>query len=456
MREFDFETDVIVVGGGACGLTAAIAAHDAGARVAIVEKLPRPGGNTALSTGSIAGAGTRFQRAAGIDDSPARMLDDLERLAGPHDVPNVARRLAETSASIVEWLVDTVGARLRLIAEYRHIGHSVPRLHAPESRRGQDLFDDLLRAIEKRDIPFALASPVTALLRDESHRLIGVTTHAASATGNRIAAHKIILACNGFAADRDLVREYCPDITGAAYFGSPGSTGEAVRWGRELGAGLANMGAYQAYAAIAYPHGSLLSWTTIEKGGLLINQLGERFGNEAEGYSGFARRVLTQTGPVYSLFDSRIRDIAAGEDEFRELMRYGGVLEASSVGGLAGAAGLEPNKLAATIDRYNAAAQGMETDVFGRSEFGLAPLEPPFVLCRVIPGLFHTQGGLRTDADGRVLAVSGAPIPNLFAGGGAAAGISGRSGPGGYASGNGLLCAIGLGWLAGRAAAAEL
>jgi fumarate reductase flavoprotein subunit len=86
----------------------------------------------------------------------------------------------------------------------------------------------------------------------------------------------------------------------------------------------------------------------------------------------------------------------------------------------------------------------------------MAPLQPPFWTSQVVPGLFHTQGGLKTDAEARVLSTAGKPIPNLFAGGGAAAGISGRSGALGYLSGNGLLSAIGLGWLAARAAAREI
>ena len=119
------ELDLLVGGAGACGLAGAIAAHDAGLSVAIVEKLERPGGNSALSTGSVPAAGSRFQRAAGIADDPARMVEDLMCIAGETDDPALVRRLAEVSASTVEWMVDVVGARLQLVTAYRHIGHSV-------------------------------------------------------------------------------------------------------------------------------------------------------------------------------------------------------------------------------------------------------------------------------------------------------------------------------------------
>jgi fumarate reductase flavoprotein subunit len=450
----DADVDILVIGAGACGLAAAISAHDAGASVAILEKRERPGGNSSLSTGSVPGAGTRFQRAAGIADSPERMIADLMAIAGDTEDPALLRRMAEVSAPTVEWLVDQVGARMVLITAYKHIGHSERRLHAPASRRGQDLVDDLLAAIEKRDIPLALGNAVERLIVEKG-AVQGALVRSSEGLAP-VRAKKTILAVNGFAADRDLVTRWCPEIAGAQYFGAPGSHGEAVKWGAELGAGLANMGAYQGYAAVAYPHGSLLSWTTIEKGGLLVGADGRRFGDESLGYSGFARRVLEQGEFATAIFDQRIFDIAALEEEFMELVRYGGVRRFDDLAALAAAHVLDGRALEETLAAFTRAARGEVDDPFGRQDFGLGPLAAPYFACKVTPGLFHTQGGLRVDADARVLDVRGAPIVNLFAGGGAAAGISGAKGALGYASGNGLLTAIALGRLAGLAAAREL
>ena len=448
------DLDILVIGAGACGLAAAIAGHDAGASVAIVEKLDRPGGNSALSTGSVPAAGSRFQREAGIDDNPDRMVRDLMAIAGETDDADLVRRLAEVSAGTVEWLIDTVGARLKLVTAYRHIGHSVPRLHAPASRRGQDLVDDLLAAVERRGIPLAVGNGVKRLLVEDG------AIHGAVVDNGQgkeeIRARKTILAVNGFAGNPDLVRRFCPEIAGASYFGALGSTGEAVLWGEQLGAALANMAAYQGYAAVAYPHGTILSWTAIEKGGILIAADSRRFGNEALGYSGYARVVLAQGDGAFALFDQRIFDIASQEEEFVELWEYGGIKRADTVAEAAAAFALDATVLTAEVAAYNAAAGGGTADPFGRREFGLAPLQPPFYIARTVPGLFHTQGGLRVDRDARVLRPDGRPIPNLFAGGGAAAGISGRSGALGYASGNGLLSAIALGRLAALAAQREI
>ncbi len=445
--------DVLVIGAGACGLAAAIAAHDAGAAVAIVEKMDRPGGNSALSTGSVPAAGSRFQKAAGIDDSPDQLVRDLSAIAGETDHPALVRRLAELSAPTVEWLIDDLGCRMQLVTAYKHIGHSVPRLHAPVSRRGRDLVDDLLAAVEKRGIPLAIGNAVTELLADAQGQVTGAIVTQRNGTTERIEARNVILAVNGYAGDKDLVARFCPDIAGARYFGALGSTGEAIRWGEKLGAAIGNAGAYQGYAAVADPHGSLLSWTTIEKGGIIVDAKSKRFGDESAGYSGFTPNVMAAGEGCRAVFDQRIFDIAALEEEFRELADYGGFKSGATVEDAATAAGLDPTTLAAEIAAYNAAALGQARDTFGRRDFGIAPLVGKLYICRVVPGLFHTQGGLMIDADARVLRRDGSVIPNLFAGGGAAVGISGRTGAAGYASGNGLLTAIALGRIAGLTAA---
>jgi fumarate reductase flavoprotein subunit len=165
---------------------------------------------------------------------------------------------------------------------------------------------------------------------------------------------------------------------------------------------------------------------------------------------------MAQHGPCFAIFDQKIFDVTAAEEEFVELVNYGGVKKALTSAVLAAYHGLDPAAVAAAIEDYNKAARGERADVLGRRDFALAPLAGTLYICRVVPGLFHTQGGLMVDEDGRVLRGDRRPIANLFAGGGAAAGLSGRTGAGGYASGNGLLSAIGLGRLAGIAAAREI
>ena len=446
----DHTTDLLVVGAGACGLAAAISAHDAGISVAIAEKRDRPGGNSSLSTGSIPGAGSRYQAAAGIDDSAEQMVADLIAVSGHHDADPLTRLMAEQSAPLCEWLIDDLGARMELITAYKHVGHTVERLHAPRSRRGQDLVDDLLGFVHDRDIPLAVGNGVTELIERD-----GAVVGARIGT-ETIASRKVLLATNGFAANRDLVARFCPEIADADYFGALGSTGEAVVWGEQLGAALGNMAAYQGYAAVAYPQGQLLSWTTIEKGGILVGADGQRFGNEDAGYSGFAPNVMAQGTFAWAVYDQRIHDVAMAEEEYAEMSAMGGIRWADTAQALAAKVGIDAVGLDTALNDYNAAARGQRPDTLARTKFEHAPLVPPFAIVTVKPGLFHTQGGLMVDDHARVLRPDGRPIANLFAGGGAAAGISGRTGAGGYASGNGLLTALALGRIGGLRAAAEV
>lgn len=448
----EVDVDVVVVGAGGGGLTAALAAADAGACVVVLEKLDAPGGNTSLSTGSIPAAGSRFQREAGIEDHPDRMTADLLRQSGPHEAEHLTRRLAETSASLVEWLVDRHEVRLEVITDYKHVGHSVERLHAPASRRGVDLTADLVAACRRAGIDVVTGNPVVELLVEDG-AVTGVVVDGPRIDRHGIRAHAVVLAANGYAANRDLLAQWAPELVELEYFGAHGSTGEALEWGLALGGRLRNRSAFQGYAAVAYPHGSILSWTTQEKGGVLIDATGSRLGDEIIGYSGFAAEVLKGTGPIWAVYDVRIRDITLREDEFADLVAMGGARECSTIEELAEVTGAPVDALRATLESYAAAARGDQQDEFGRSDFGLAPLRAPYVASRVTPGLFHTQGGLDVDLDGRVRTAAGGIVPGLFAVGGVAAGISGASGGRGYSSGNGLLTAVGLGRLAGTAAA---
>jgi fumarate reductase flavoprotein subunit len=441
--------DVVVVGAGGGGLTAALAAADAGATAVVLEKEERAGGNTALSTGSVPGAGTRWQREAGIDDSPERLAEDLLRQSGPHDAEETVRVLAGTSAGLVEWLVDSHGIDLRLITDYKHVGHSVPRLHAPASRKGHALVADLLRACKAAEVEVLTHSPVDSLVVEDG-AVRGVVVSGGRSGTYTLRCKAVVLAANGFGGDKAMIAEFAPEAVGLEYFGAHGSTGEAIRWALELGAGMGNASAYQGYAAVANPHGSITSWTTVEHGGFVVDSRGNRLGDETIGYSGFAADTAKADGAVFVVLDTAIRDsVAEHEEEFADLLAAGGCKEAADVAELASAIGADPSVLARTVSDAAAAATGERADAFGRTNWGHGPLRAPYAVVRATPGLFHTQGGVQVDANAQVTGT----VRGLYAVGGVAAGVSGRSGGAGYSSGNGLLTALGLGQLAGTHAA---
>lgn len=457
MVDWSAETDVLVVGGGGGGLVAALAARASGASVIVVEKSERLGGNTVLSSGSVPGAGTRFQREAGIEDSPELMISDVMARTNGTAPRHLVELLAHESAPLVEWLVDDIKAPLSLVPDLKKVGHSVPRTHAPPGRDAQLLFDALERAAVERDILLSTGIACNRLIVDDRGRVVGTVVQSrGQGTEDAVRARKVILAANGFGANREMLRQFCPEIAEAPYFGHLDNTGDAIRWGMELGARLCNMAAYQGHASVACPHGNLLSWTVMERGGFLVNIAGERFVNENLGYSGCASHVLAQPErTAFAVFDARTREYMMSIPEFANLAQSGGVKMSDDVRTCAAAFGIPGERVAASLAAYNAAVT-RGADPLGRTHFGAAPLVAPFAMVRITAGLFHTQGGLEVDAHAQPVREDGTPIANLYAVGGSAVGISGADGGRGYVSANGLLSALGLGRVAGRHATQTL
>ena len=189
------------------------------------------------------------------------------------------------------------------------------------------------------------------------------------------------------------------------------------------------------------------------EGGFQVNVRGERFSNEAKGYSEQAVEVVAQPGHVaWDIYDERLHRLMLEFDDYRDAVEARAILRADDPAALAALTGIDATGLATTIDAVAALARGERADTFGRDFTGKPVLSAPYYAVKVTGALFHTQGGLKVDAEGRVLRADGCRLPNLFAGGGAARGVSGP-GCSGYMAGNGLLTATTFGRLAGRAAA---
>jgi fumarate reductase flavoprotein subunit len=188
------------------------------------------------------------------------------------------------------------------------------------------------------------------------------------------------------------------------------------------------------------------------QGGIQVNSLGRRFGNEHEGYSEAAVAVLRQPGGIaFVIHDARLHELGMTFEDYRQAEAIGAVRHAPDAESLAAACSLPAGTLAATLAEVQNLARRQATDEYGRT-FAAPPLAPPYCAVRVTGALLHTQGGLVVDDDARVRRADGTRLPNLFAGGGAARGVSGNA-IWGYLSGNGLLTAIAYGCLAGQAAA---
>jgi fumarate reductase flavoprotein subunit len=448
---FEVHVQTLILGAGAAGLTAALSAIEAGQEVLVLERDAVPSGSTALSAGLIPAAGTRWQVAAGIDDSPARFAADIQKKAQGQNDPALVDLMARTAAPTLEWLADRHGLNLSVVTDFDYPGHARRLMHGLPSRSGADLIDALRAAAERAGVDILTEARATTLFADAA-RIHGLGLTRPDGGTDRIGCDRLILACNGYGGNPALVARHMPQIAGALYFGHPGNQGEAVHWGAALGAELHHLGAYQGHGNVAHPHGILITWATITEGGFQVNRDGTRFWDESQGYSEAARAVLAQPGgQAVSIFDDRIAAVARQFADFRAAEGQGAIRRADTVEDLARLMDLPPGALAATFDQVAAARDGTTPDPHGRA-FAGQPLTPPFCAVRVTGALFHTQGGLAVDDAARVRRAVGGVIPNLFAAGGAACGVSG-AGDAGYLSGNGLLAAITLGRIAGQGAA---
>jgi fumarate reductase flavoprotein subunit len=453
-----FETSVslAVVGAGAAGFCAALAAREAGVEVVVLERDSVPRGSTALSAGLIPAAGTRFQAALGIDDNAALFAADLKRKAHDEADPALVELVARHAGPTVEWLADRYGLPFSVVRDFDYPGHSARRMHGLPSRSGVELIDALRQTAEQCEIPLVVNATVSALYADEDHSIRGVDIVRPDGTRDSLGCDALILACNGYGGAPDLVAKHIPEMQHASYFGHPGNRGDAVLWGEQLGAKLEYMSGYQGHGSVAHPHGILISWAVVMEGGFQVNRTGARFSNESLGYSEQAAVVLAQPGGIaFDIFDERIAAIARQFADFRLAEASGAIIEAATPALLAARLNLPPSALAQSFAEVEDAKRAGKPDRFGRAFEEAAPLAPPFKAVKVTGALFHTQGGLAIDTSARVVAANGNPLPNIFAAGGAAAGVSGPRASG-YLSGNGLLTATVFGRIAGRAAAAQV
>jgi fumarate reductase flavoprotein subunit len=326
-------------------------------------------------------------------------------------------------------------------------------MHGLPSRSGVELIDRLRQAVDACGIPLIVNATASALYADANRAVRGVEIVRPDGTRDALGCDALILACNGYGGASDLVASYIPEMRDAAYFGHPGNRGDAVLWGEELGAKLEHMPGYQGHGSVAHPHGILISWAVIMEGGFQVNTAGARFSDESLGYSEQAATVLAQRdGIAFDIFDERIAAIARQFADFRQAEASGAVIEAPTLERLAARLNVPLPALAQSLAEIEDARRTSNPDRFGRRFPGTA-LAPPFKAVKVTGALFHTQGGLKVDREARVLDINGEQLPNLFAAGGAAAGVSGPRADG-YLSGNGLLTATVLGRIAGQAAAA--
>ena len=426
---------VAIVGAGACGLTAAIALRERGIECVLLERDPRPQGSTALSSGFIPAAGTRWQRAAGVDDSPEAFAADIQGKARGTAAAHLVEAYTRAAAPALELLAGH-GIDFELLDGFLYPGHHARRMHAVPERTGAALMVALERSAAAAGATLVTQALARELWVDAGDRVVAIGIQRPDGALEHLRCDTMLLACNGFGGNAAWVRELLPEMRDAPFAGHAGNDGSAIAWGRALGAATADLGGYQGHGSWVVPQGSLMSWAVMMQGGVQVNARGERFHDETEGYSEAAVQVLAQPGGMaWNVFDDRLLELARGFADFRAAQAAGAVRSAPDAPQLAALIGCPPEALAATVRTTS--------------------LGTPLHAVKVTGALFHTQGGLDIDDQARVRRHDGSALPNLWAAGGAARGVSGNA-VWGYLSGNGLLSAVAGGWIAAHSIAAAL
>ncbi len=414
--------DVAVIGSGAAGLAAAVAAADAGASVVVLEADTRVGGSSRLSGGHFYAAGTSIQREAGIQDSADAMYEHYMTLNQWLVEPSVVRRYCDLSAPAFEW-VRELGVAFASDTLYQSGVGTVPRGHPPEGA-GEAVIEVLDAQRARRGVDLVLDARVTGLKRGGDGGICAIEIG-----DDRASCGAVVIAAGGFGANPAMLAKHYPDAARAGnwswYIGTPTARGDGLTLGQSVGAALDghNRGLLLLTPGFSRDLEVLLpGWL------MLVNRQGRRFANETAPYTVLGGLVEHQGGSVYAIFDEAARAAAAPNMLFRAywvdevLQRQaddGSILRADSLDALAQQAELPPDALRGTVERYNADCARGEDSAFFKNPAGMRPVAtPPFYAVEVRPAIICWTGtGLRIDADTRVLGTDERPVPGLYAAG---------------------------------------
>lgn len=408
--------DVIVVGAGAAGLSAAIEAAEAGAKVAILEKMPVVGGSTLFSDGLVYATGSKIQLENAINDSSESLVNFwIDKAEGQVDVPFL-QLVSNSSASTIDWLEELGVTFDKPIAT----GASpVLRAH-PVTGKGSALIDSLKARAEKKKVTILTETSAMEILVDDANVITGVK--ALDASGNEIIYNTkaVVLATGGMDYNLELMEKYHSDATGLLSFSNKGNTGDGLNMALALNAGVVAKDAEVGYTIVAgeTEYNSEIN-QFITNPYLLVNQIGERFVDESGTHSLVYEDLVKQEGQVaYLIFDQTnyapVIETAVDKSS---------VVSADTIEELAGLIGIDPTSLSATVKYYNDMIEYGKDTQFGKTILGITPVATPkYYAVKIVPAIMGTLTGIKTDLDAQVLDADGNVITGLYAAGEIASG----------------------------------
>ncbi|MFU1792975.1 flavocytochrome c [Paenibacillus azoreducens] len=449
--------DVVIIGAGGAGFSAALEAKQAGASVVLLEKMPTVGGNTLISGGEMNAAGTWVQQKMGIKDSVDLFAEDT--LKGGDNVgdPEMVRVLAENATAAAEWLKNDIKVNFLEDHLFQFGGHSVKRALIPEGHTGAELITKLKTKLDDMGIDLKTNTKAEKLLTDDSGKVNGV--EATGANGTKITFHAnkgVVIATGGFGSNVEMRKQYNPEFD-EKYMttDAPGSTGDGIVMAQAVGAALTNMESIQTYP-VCNPVTGVISLVADSRfdGAILVNQSGKRFVEELERRDVISRAILAQEGGyAYQLWNQYIGDISktveVHKDEYDMLVKEGVLYKADTLKEAAEFFKIDPKALQETVDRVNKFAKSGKDEDF-KHRAGLKDMSKgPYYIEKAVPSVHHTMGGLVINKTTQVMNEKGERILGLFAAGEVTGVIHGTNRLGG----NAIADAITFGRIAGQEAA---
>ena len=425
----DLDTDVVIIGAGGAGMTAAINTAQAGKDVILLEKMPYAGGNTTKATGGMNAAETHYQAEQGIDDSVEQFVEDT--MEGGHNIndKDLVTTLAENSAEAIDWL-DSIGAPLPKVSFSG--GATNARIHAPEdgSGVGAYLVTSLLKKMDELDINVMYDTKATSLISKDG-TVTGVKAESRD-TEYTINAKAVILATGGFGNNEDMIVQYRKDLKGTVTTSAPGITGDGIVMAEDVGADLVDIEQIQLHPTVEQKTSMLITESVRGDGAILVNQDGKRFTDELLTRDVVSAAELEQPGSyAYIIFDQRLRD---GLKAIEKYVSTGITVQGDTIEELAEKIDVDPATLAETLKNWNKYVADQNDPDFGRTTGMDQDLsQAPFYAIKIAPGIHHTMGGVHIDTDARVIDKDGNPIPGLFAAGEVVGGVHGGNRLGGNA-----------------------
>jgi fumarate reductase flavoprotein subunit len=474
-----YNTDIVIIGAGGAGMTAALTAAEKGANVIILESQAAVGGNSVRATGGMNAADTpaqdenEFGESAGVEKTlktarttyadnvtitklaeevekqwsdyqanPVGYFDsdelmELDTMIGGKGInnPELVEELADESADGVEWL-KKYGINLTSVGSFG--GASVKRIHRPVNAEGKTIavgsymIPLLEKACEENDkISIQLETTATTILTDKNGKAVGVK--AVGATGNEVTvnAKAVILATGGFGANLDMVAELVPALKGFMTTNAAGAQGQGIEMAQALGAATVDMDQIQIHPTVQFDTAALITEGLRGDGAVLINADGKRFIDEVGTRDVVSAAEIAQPGSYsYLVVDQAMLDkssVIAG------YVKRGFVFQGNTYEELAEALGVDAATFAETMNTWNTYVEAKNDPDFGRTSFAQPLNTAPYYAIKVTAGVHHTMGGLVINTDTEVLKDDGTAIAGLYAAGEVTGGVHGANRLGGNA-----------------------